>query len=249
MRCLPGLVPNMHSRSSAGDWSVFKGRIVDAPVPWELGRVLASEPFRAASAVLDIDTGDGGFLAEVIGWHGARPFMAATEAYAPNVPLAAARLQPLGVQVVASHGAALPFASEQFDLLLNRHGHFPNADTHRVLKGGGRLLTQQVGDRANEQIFDWLGVPRKRKSWDLSTIMTETEQSGFHVEYAGEALRQSLFRDVGTLVYYLKAVPWHVPDFSIERYADKLVALHERVQAGMKLECYFHVFVIGAAKV
>ncbi len=35
--------------------------------------------------------------------------------------------------------------------------------------------------------------------------------------------------DVGAIVYYLKAVPWEIPDFSVEKYFDKLQEIHKLI--------------------
>jgi hypothetical protein len=39
---------------------------------------------------------------------------------------------------------------------------------------------------------------------------------------ATEAYPKSRVYDTGAMVYYLKAVPWVIPDFSIERYGKAL---------------------------
>ncbi|MCB0048432.1 MAG: hypothetical protein KDE24_02665, partial [Caldilinea sp.] len=39
------------------------------------------------------------------------------------------------------------------------------------------------------------------------------------------------FLDVGALVYYLKAVPWLVPGFSVATQRDTLFALQDRLDA------------------
>jgi hypothetical protein len=38
--------------------------------------------------------------------------------------------------------------------------------------------------------------------------------------------------DVAAVVYLLRKVIWWVPDFTVERYRDKLAELHVRVEAG-----------------
>ncbi len=40
------------------------------------------------------------------------------------------------------------------------------------------------------------------------------------------------FFDVGTVVWILRKCMWWVPDFSTERYLDKLVELDEQMRAG-----------------
>jgi SAM-dependent methyltransferase len=70
----------------------------------------------------------------------------ATEAYAPNVPVAKKRLEPLGVRVTAiDDDDSLPFDDAGFDLVLNKHESFSPAEVRRILRPGGTFLTQQVG--------------------------------------------------------------------------------------------------------
>jgi hypothetical protein len=47
-------------------------------------------------------------------------------------------------------------------------------------------------------------------------------------EWSGELV----FTDVGAIVYYLKAVPWLVPGFSVDRHLDTLLTLHSRLERG-----------------
>ncbi len=76
----------------------------------------------------------------------------ATEAWEPNVDVAGARLRPLGVTVVSVEAAPdnvdqtpderrgrLPFPSESFDLVVNRHESFVAGEVARVLRPGGRF--------------------------------------------------------------------------------------------------------------
>src|SRR5437764_14111697 len=76
----------------------------------------------------------------------------ATEAWAPNVPVAAERLGRLGVAVVHANNLELPFASTSFDLVLNRHEELTPAEVARVLTPGGRLLTQQVAPSFHHEL-------------------------------------------------------------------------------------------------
>jgi hypothetical protein len=45
-----------------------------------------------------------------------------------------------------------------------------------------------------------------------------------------ERLRVEFF-DVGAVVYFLRKVVWTVPDFSVERYRDRLRELHRHIEA------------------
>jgi hypothetical protein len=52
--------------------------------------------------------------------------------------------------------------------------------------------------------------------------------------------------DVGALVYYLTAIPWTVLDFSVEKYSEKLLGLHQRLLEEYYLEFREHRFLIIA---
>jgi hypothetical protein len=45
-----------------------------------------------------------------------------------------------------------------------------------------------------------------------------------------ERLRMEFF-DIGAVVYFLRKVIWIVPGFSVERYRDRLLDLHRRIEA------------------
>jgi hypothetical protein len=45
------------------------------------------------------------------------------------------------------------------------------------------------------------------------------------------------FFDIGAIVYYLIACPWTTSDFTVEKYRDKLLYLHEYI----KQQGYFDI--------
>jgi SAM-dependent methyltransferase len=108
----------------------------------------------------------------------------ATEAYPPNLPVAAARLGPLGVRVVAvEEDARLPLPDAHFDLVINRHESFDPHEVRRILKPGGRFITQQVGGQDNVE---------------LNQALQETVTLSYGAWNAAEAVRQ--LRDAGLAV-------------------------------------------------
>ncbi|MCB0221780.1 MAG: SAM-dependent methyltransferase, partial [Chrysiogenetes bacterium] len=56
------------------------------------------------------------------------------------------------------------------------------------------------------------------------------------------------FLDVGALVYYLKAVPWLVPGFSVATQRDTLFALQDRLDADGELRFTARKYLIEARK-
>ena len=126
------------------DFSYLEGRLLEGPPPWAyLAR--AAELMQQSSAALDMGTGGGERLLELREHWPDK--IVAIEDYAPNLRLAQERLGPLGVQVesapLTGHGS-LPFADEEFDLVLNRHSGLNCAEVARILAPGGVFLTQQI---------------------------------------------------------------------------------------------------------
>jgi ubiquinone/menaquinone biosynthesis C-methylase UbiE len=112
------------------------GRIGGSPLPWNYVE-LAQAAVTEARAVLDIDTGGGETLGEVLGdipdSIASSRTVVATEPYPPNLPVAAERLGPLGVDVRAQIDI-LPVEDGFADLVLNRHGALDAAEVARVLR-------------------------------------------------------------------------------------------------------------------
>jgi len=56
------------------------------------------------------------------------------------------------------------------------------------------------------------------------------------------------FYDVGAIVYYLEAVTWEIPDFSVDRYFDRLVEIDSLIQSDGYVDIPFHQFFIKAGR-
>src|SRR3712207_1237511 len=92
-----------------------------------------------------MDTGGGALLSSL---RPPAPHTLATKGYAPNVPTARSRLDPLGIQVHKSEDAdTLPLPDETFDLVVNRHEAYHPAEVRRGLRPGRRFIPQQVGGK------------------------------------------------------------------------------------------------------
>lgn len=106
---------------SGWDFSWLAGRWHEEDPPWDYTAIVR-QAFPEASTLLDLDTGGGEILASLA------PLpekTVAIECYPPNIAVAQARLEPLGVPVVTpDDGETLPFDNESFDLAINRHGSF-----------------------------------------------------------------------------------------------------------------------------
>lgn len=240
------------------DWSYLDGRKVDlfTERPWNYVDSVV-EAMKSARSVLDMRTGDGEKFAAFIQQQSHPMQLYATEGYAPGLVQARQRLEPLGVTIYEVRDEQLPIADNQVDLVINRQGSYDPHEVWRVLKPGHRFITQQVGDRANVRLHELLNTPKvlsfypgteQKRVWNLACAVHELQEAGWQIAEQHESFAPSRFYDVGAVVYYLKAISWEVPDFSVEKYFDQLVEIRRLIQREGYLDVSFHTFFIVAQK-
>jgi SAM-dependent methyltransferase len=216
------------------DFSWLNARTSEEPLPWDY-RALALERLPGCGALLDIGTGGGEFLAGLFQPDGPAvpPTAWATEGYPPNVPLARARLAPLGIQVAdtsQSEEGALPFPDGSFDLVIDRHMGLPGTELYRVLRPGGRHLTQQVGGLNCIDLNRALGGPDPQYAfYTLDYARADLQGAGLRLLQAREHFPRWTFHDLAGVIFYLKVIPWQVPGFTVEGYRDPLRAIHQTI--------------------
>ena len=228
------------------DFSHLAGRMVEERPPWSYAD-RAAALLNRATAALDLGTGGGErFLALRDHWP-AR--VTVTEEYPPNLALVRQRLEPLGVRVVDARLTdvdPLPFVAAEFDLVLNRHSAFNSTEVGRVLASGGTFLTRQVHGRwAEDLLAEFDATPQ----WPDSTpekYVPRLHAAGLDVVDVQEWTGRLVFTDVGAIVYYLKAVPWLVPRFSVATHLSQLRRLQARVESGNELSFTARTYLIEA---
>lgn len=62
-----------------------------------------------------------------------------------------------------------------------------------------------------------------------------------------ERLRMEFF-DIGAIVYFLRKVIWTVPDFTVDRYRERLRELHKQIEAEGKFVANSSRVLIEARK-
>ena len=224
------------------------GRVQSELLPWSYGS-LVIPLVTSANSMLDMGTGGGEFLSFL------RPYpkkIFATEGYGPNVPIAKKKLEPLGVQVVEiTDDNALPFEDNVFDLILNQHESYAAREVRRIIKTDGIFMTQQVGGLNGAQINEALECPINEAyaEWNLKVALEELKDNHFKILYQKEDFPIERFYDIGALVYYLKAIPWQVPDFSIDDNLDKLYHIHHIIKEKGYFDVKKHRSIIKAVAV
>lgn len=208
------------------------GRATEERPPWGYARLLASRLSEVRSA-LDLDTGGGEVVSEatVLPQH-----MCVTESWPPNAQRARERLGPRGVEVVeTADGAPLPFADGSFELVTARHPVASDwGEIHRVLAPGGHYFAQHVGPASGFELIEhFLGpLPAERRRRDPQDEASSAVAAGLTVEDLRTARCRMEFHDVGAVVWILRKCVWWVPDFSVDRYRNELLALDDRMRRG-----------------
>ncbi|MFT4067905.1 class I SAM-dependent methyltransferase [Paraburkholderia sp.] len=233
MKSFDALVSEAEAADVSGwgfDW--LAGRASEERPSWGYARLLAQRLASVESA-LDLDTGGGEVLAEAPRFP---PRMYAIEAWAPNASKARERLGARGVQVVqVAADSALPFADASFELVTSRHPVRPDwLEIHRVLQPGGHYFAQHVGlASAFELIEHFLGpLPAERRLRDPREEAAAAHATGLTVTDLRTACCRMVFHDVGAVVWILRKCVWWVPDFSVSRYRDALMALDRQMRQG-----------------
>ena len=215
---------------SGWDFSWLAGRATEERPPWGYARRIARH-LATASASLDIDTGGGEVLAEAPVFP---PTAVATESWPPNVVRTTKLLHPRGVAVVASDDTApMPFADNAFDLVTSRHpASIRWAEIARALRPGGLYCAQHVGPASAFELIEFFLGPQPvaRRLRDPDDEAADARAAGFDIVDIQTARLRIEIIDVAAVVYLLRKLVWWVPDFTVDRYRDRLRDLHHLIE-------------------
>ncbi|MCL5680375.1 MAG: class I SAM-dependent methyltransferase [Candidatus Marsarchaeota archaeon] len=242
------LVSEAESASFSGwsfDYLTKTYRMVNGQLPWSYASEVLPR-MRKVSSMLDIGTGGGEMLALLA------PFPKktyATENYKPNIGIAKKRLEPLGVKVYGvERNDELPFRDSEFELVINRHASYSDKEVYRILKHGGVFVNQQIGAYYDIGINRFLGAKIKHSIRYVKNYAKLAEEAGFDVIAKKEAYPRDRFYDIGAIIYYMKAIPWQLEGFEVEKYKKRLYALHEKITEKGYMDFKGHNFLIVARK-
>ncbi|TXS01199.1 SAM-dependent methyltransferase [Bacillus sp. SH7-1] len=243
------LLDSANTNFSGWDFSFISetGRMKSEPLSWSYGST-AFQLIQHAKSMLDMGTGGGELLSMLQPFP---PTIYATEGYAPNVPISRKKLEPLGVIVVeVKDDDALPLQDAQFDLIVNQHESYAASEVNRILSPNGIFLTQQAGGLDCAELNKQFGTPLNSEfaSWSLETACNELKENGFTILDAKEEFPLQRFYDIGAIVYYLKTIPWQIPDFTVERYYKELYRIHEIILQKGYFDVKQHRFIIKAIR-
>lgn len=142
----------------------------------------------------------------------------------------------------------MPFVNNDFDLILNRHSGLNPEEVARTLAPEGVFLTQQVHGLS---MSDLMAHFDRKPPWPFATpefCIPQLKAAGLTIRDLKEWSGKISFTDIGALVYYLKAVPWYVPDFSVNTHLKYLLSLQRQLEKGKALTFTIGRYLIEAYK-
>ena len=135
------------------DFSYINNRISEDTLPWNYKEIVENN-IKDYITVLDMGTGGGEFLLSL---NRKKARFYATESYKPNLILCTNILKPYDIEVrEVTDDNNLPFEDNYFDLIINKHESFSLSEVTRILKPGGKFITQQVGGKNNIEMSKFL---------------------------------------------------------------------------------------------
>jgi SAM-dependent methyltransferase len=208
------------------------------PVPWEYEEVV-QRYLRPDDRVLDIGTGGGERFLALAPFFGSGvgtdldPEM--VRVARENTPASlAARVS---FETMPAESLALPEAS--FDIVLNRHAPAVAAEVARLLRPGGYFVTQQIGGRNTQNLFEAFGWGSNGAYWEaywrecgvppssVAHLGAAFREAGCDIVARGEYDVGYRFLDDESLVFWMKSVP--LPEeLDIERHGKRLEAFLAR---------------------
>lgn len=212
---------------SGWNFAHISDRYVCSPLPWSYSSIILQYlRTHSINTFLDMGTGGGEFFAQ--NFQPFPPNTYATESYEPNIPIANKNLQPLGVKVISiTDDSNLPFEDNNFDLIINQHESYDPIEVARILKPGGSFITKQVDGDNDRDLYRLFNIPYSENDWHLHTaVQALKKKTAFSILHQYENPMITRLFDVGALVYYLKIVPWAIPDFNWEEHLDQLISIH-----------------------
>lgn len=254
---LARLEPYIERARTFTGWD-FPGMKVPQPLergpPWDY-ETLVREYARGRQSALDLGTGGGEFVASVRDDLPAT--VVATEEWHVNAPIAHRRLQPLGVDLLWCRSLHLPFQNETMDFVFDRHEELDPEEVARVLRPGGIVLTQQVGNNNWVELQRFFGGATagnrgESRLADFGDIRGDYARgfasAGLTVTRNEEHDYRVAYDSLGDLVFMLLITPWTIPDFDVERDVDALLALEQACSTDQGLVITWSRFLLVAEK-
>lgn len=142
------------------------------------------------------------------------------------------------------------YNDDSFDVVLNKHELVDAKEISRLLMEDGYFITEQVGGLNNCELNLWLNLEATEASTpSLRRTVNQLKEAGLTILEAKDDISLTRFYDVGAIVYYLKVNHWQFPNFTVEKYFDRLVAIQAIIEQQGYMDITRHRFLIVAQKI
>ena len=209
-------------------WNFSKLKREKEPLPWDYEDIL-KKCLKSSDIVLDIGTGGGElfiklapFFRKGIGIDKSKEMIKTAR---KNLPLKLKRK----ISYLVMDTQKLDFKDRTFDVVINHHAPIFADEIARALKPGGYFVSQQVGGENAGNIFKifgwspsgeyWRGYWAKKglKPRNIENAWKDLKKRGFQKISKKSAITRYWFKDVPSLIFWLKAVP--LPEkFDIDKH-------------------------------
>lgn len=234
----------MSAEIKGWEFDFLEGRVEYPRGSWDYDS-LARTLLEPAEVALDHGTGGGEALAAL---GVVPPLLLATEAYKPNVSVAAPAVRRLPGALVhvdagthdsrgpdsASPNRRFPFRDCCLDVFLARHSAFAPREAFRLLRPGGHVLYQGglVSARPRPghiELRDYFDSDHDN-NWGTWQVRQSVLDAGFEILDYREQLLVTKYRDIAGVIFDLRKTPWTVGEFRLEEHLGRLRELHDRIE-------------------
>jgi SAM-dependent methyltransferase len=186
-------------------WDFSSTRTDRDPVLWDYEEVVLRY-LRPTSRVLDIGTGGGEKFNRFVPHTGVS---VAIDHSRKMIAAARETLQPFAhnTSLALMDSRALAFVDGWFDLVLDRHAGSDAGQVARVLRSGGIFITQQVGGRNMQAVFDAFDWGSNGAFWEAESRRRGETPAG--VDYLIDGFQRAGCRILARAEY---DVPWYIQD-------------------------------------
>lgn len=199
-------------------WDFSKIKREKEPLPWDYEKIVRKY-LKQTDNVLDIGTGGGEIFIKI------SPFFRRGIGIDKNlemIKVAKENFPPTLQKKISFRvmdAQKLEFEDETFDIILNRHAPIFASEISLVLKPGGYFISQQVGGENSTNIFRSFGWPVPGEYWkqywakkglkprNIASAVRDFRKFGFGIVENKSAKRRYWFKDIPSLIFWLKAVP------------------------------------------
>jgi hypothetical protein len=117
------------------------------------------------------------------------------------------------------------------------------------LQPTGSYFAQHVGPHSLRSLSEiFMGPLPQSSKRDPDIERRAAVEAGLTVRTLMMEHPRTVFFDIGAVVYFLRLVPWIVPDFTVGKYRDALRRLHHAIERSGRFETTASRMLIEATK-